>query len=129
MPELPKFAFDVIDAQAHLGYFPGHVNYHISAEELVRCLDAEGVSFALTSSASSTTISPSFGTQEMLAAAEKYPDRLGTLVWINPRDPDWLGVSDNAVDHGALGIKLHPKIDNYRVDFDSLRDVFAFAQR
>lgn len=129
MSDNAKFAFDVIDAQAHLGYFPGHLHYQISADELVRCLDAEGVRFALTSSASSTTISASYGTHEMLDAAERYPDRLGTLVWINPRDPDWLRDSENAADRGALGIKLHPKLDNYRVDFASLRHVFAFAQR
>jgi predicted TIM-barrel fold metal-dependent hydrolase len=127
--DLPKFSFDVIDAQAHLGCFPGHVHYRLSAEDLVRCLDAEGVRFALTSSASSTTISQSYGTREMLDAAERYPERLATLVWINPRDPDWPRDAANAADRGAVGIKLHPKLDNYRVDYDSLRDVFAFAQQ
>ena len=93
MSDSPKFSFDVIDAQAHLGCFPGHLKYQISAAELLRCLDAEGVRFALTSSASSTTISASYGTREMLDAAERYPDRLGALVWINPRD-SWYGASD-----------------------------------
>lgn len=129
MPDVPKFSFDVIDAQAHLGSFPGHLKYQISAAELVACLDAEGVRFALTSSASSTTIGPSYGTREMLDAAERYPDRLGALVWINPHDPDWPRDAEYAADRGALGIKLHPKLDNYQVDFDSLREVFAFAQR
>jgi predicted TIM-barrel fold metal-dependent hydrolase len=129
MPEAATFAFDVIDDQAHLGCFPGHLRHQVSAAELVRCLDAEGVRFALTSSASSTTIGESYGTREMLDAAERYPDRLGALVWINPRDPDWPRDAASAADRGALGIKLHPKLDNYRVDFDSLRDVFAFARR
>src|SRR5439155_14108510 len=85
--------------------------------------------FALTSSASSTTISPTYGTREMLDAAERYPDRLATLVWINPRDPSWLREAEDAADRGAVGIKLHPKLDNYRVDIDSLRGVFDFARR
>src|SRR5215472_7538682 len=77
MPDAATFAFDVIDDQAHLGCFPGHLRYQVSAAELVRCLDAEGMRFALTSSASSTTIGESYGTREMLDAAERYPDRLG----------------------------------------------------
>lgn len=129
MTDYPKFDFAVIDAQAHLGYFPGHLNYRMSAEDLVACLDREGVRFALTSSASSTTVSMSYGTREMLDAAERFPDRLGILVWINPRDPDWLREAEGAADRGAIGIKLHPKLDNYRVDYESLREVFAFANR
>jgi predicted TIM-barrel fold metal-dependent hydrolase len=126
---IAKFEFDVIDAQAHLGSMPGHVNMRFSAEDLVRLLDAEGVCFALTSSASSTTVSQAFGTREILAAAEAFPQRIGALVWINPYDPDWEQDADFAADHGAVGIKLHPMLDTYRVDFASLAGVFAFAQR
>lgn len=123
------FKFEVIDAQAHIGRMPGHVHYGFAAEDLVGRLDAEGVSFALTSSASSTTVSQSYGTREILAAAERYPERIGALVWINPYDPNWESDADDAANHGAVGIKLHPRLDSYRVDFESLRDVFAFAQR
>src|SRR5690242_13116671 len=124
-----RFEFDVIDAQAHIGRLPGHVQYGFTAKDLVGRLDAEGVRFALTSSASSSTVSQSYGTREILAAAEQYPDRIGTLVWINPYDPSWESDADYAADHGALGIKLHPKLDTYQVDFESLRGVFAFAER
>src|SRR5215472_13018309 len=79
MPDAATFAFDVIDDQAHLGCFPGHLRYQVSAAELVRCLDAEGVRFALTSSASSTTIGESYGTREMLDAAERHPARRARL--------------------------------------------------
>jgi predicted TIM-barrel fold metal-dependent hydrolase len=50
-------------------------------------------------------------------------------VWINPYDPDWQTDAEEAADRGALGIKLHPKLDTYRVDFDSLTELFAFADR
>jgi predicted TIM-barrel fold metal-dependent hydrolase len=70
-----------------------------------------------------------YGTREILAAAERFPDRIGALVWINPYDPEWELDADDAADHGAVGIKLHPKLDTYRVDFESLSGVFAFAQR
>jgi len=126
---MSTFAFDVIDVHAHLGRLPGHVHYAYSAEDLVGRLDAEGVRFALTSSGSSTTIGQRYGTQEILAAAERFPDRIGALIWINPYDPEWLADAEAAADRGALGIELHPKLDTYRVDFDSLKDLFAFADR
>jgi predicted TIM-barrel fold metal-dependent hydrolase len=124
-----RFAFDVIDVHTHIGRLPGHVHYGYSAEDLVGRLDAEGVSFALTSSGSSTTIGQRYGTREILAAAERYPDRIGALVWINPYDPEWETDAEEAADRGALGIKLHPKLDTYRIDFDSLQGLFAFADR
>ena len=123
------FTFDVIDVHTHIGHLPGHVHYAYSAEDLVGCLDAEGVRFAFTSSASATTIGQRYGTREILAAVERFPDRIGALIWINPYDPDWEADAEAAADRGALGIKLHPKLDTYRVDFESLKDVFAFAER
>ncbi len=123
------FRFDVIDVHTHIGRLPGHVHYGFTAEELVGRLDAEGVRFALTSSGSSTTVGQRYGTREILAAAERFPDRIGPMVWINPYDPEWQADAAQAADRGALGIKLHPKLDTYRVDFDSLSDVFAFAER
>ncbi len=123
------FRFDVIDVHTHIGCLPGHVHYGYTAAELVGRLDAEGVRFALTSSGSSTTVGQRYGTREILVAAERFPDRIGPLVWINPYDPEWQADAEEAADRGALGIKLHPKLDTYRVDFDSLADVFAFAER
>jgi predicted TIM-barrel fold metal-dependent hydrolase len=129
MAEAQPFDFDVIDVHTHVGRLPGHVQMAFTAEDLVGRLDAERVRFALTSSGSSTTVGQRYGTREILAAAERFPDRIGPLVWINPFDPEWQVDAEEAADRGALGIKLHPKLDTYRVDFESLSDVFAFAQR
>ena len=124
-----RFDFEVIDVHTHIGRLPGHVHYGYSAEDLVGRLDAEGVRFALTSSGSSTTIGQRYGTREILGAAERYPDRIGALVWINPYDPEWEADAEEAADRGAVGIKLHPKLDTYRIDFESLQSLFAFADR
>ncbi len=124
-----KFDMEVIDVHTHVGRLPGHLQLTYTTEDLVGRLDAEGVRFALTSSGSSTTIGQRYGTREILAAVERFPDRIGALVWINPYDPEWQADANEAADRGALGIKLHPKLDTYRVDFDSLADVFAFAGR
>jgi len=91
-------------------------------------MDREGVLFALTSSASSATVGQGYGNAEMANAAETFPDRLGMLIWINPIDPSWQDDATPYVERGALGIKLHPKLNTYAVDHESLAPVFAFAR-
>lgn len=126
---MERFTYPVIDAQAHIGRFPGHRFFHHPAAELVACMEREGVRFALTSSASATTVGQSYGNAEMFAAAAQYPDRLGPLIWINPIDPDWEADAERWVAQGALGIKLHPKLDTYAVDEEALAPIFSFARR
>jgi predicted TIM-barrel fold metal-dependent hydrolase len=123
------FPYPVIDAQAHIGRFPGHVHCRYSAEDLVACMEREGVLFALTSSASATTVGQAYGNAEMFAMAGRFPHRLGPLIWINPIDPAWEADAARYVERGALGIKLHPVLDTYAVDEESLAPVFAFARR
>lgn len=126
---MERFPYAVIDAQAHIGRFPGHVAWRYSADELVGCLEREGVAFALTSSASATTVGQAYGNAEMLAAVERFPERLGLLIWINPIDPGWEADAERSIGLGARGIKLHPVLDTYAVDEASLAPVFAFARR
>jgi predicted TIM-barrel fold metal-dependent hydrolase len=126
---MQKFTYPVIDDQVHIGRFPGHVLFRYSAEELVELMDREGVLFALGSSASAPTVGQAYGNGEMAAAVEKYPDRFGMLIWINPIDPEWERDAGRYAERGALGIKLHPKLDTYAVDHESLAAVFAFARR
>jgi predicted TIM-barrel fold metal-dependent hydrolase len=122
-------AGEIVDVQAHIGRFPGHVGLHYSADDLVGCMEREGVGYALTSSASATTVGQAYGNAEMLAAVRRYPDRLGLLIWINPIDPAWERDAVSYVEQGALGIKLHPKLDTFAVDEAALAPVFAFAHR
>ena len=119
----------VVDAHTHIGRLPRHVHHTYSVADLVRALDAEGVRFALCSSASSMTVSQAYGTREMLDAAAAYPDRLGTMIWIRPRDPAWREDAERAVaERRVYGIKLHPRLDFYAVDYESLADVWEFAR-
>lgn len=72
---MERFAYPVIDAQAHIGRFPGHCFFRHSAAELVACMEREGVRFALTSSASATTVGQAYGHAELFAAAAQHPGR------------------------------------------------------
>ena len=123
------FAFEVIDAQAHIGRFPGHVKLYYSPEDLVGCMAREGVRYSLASSASAATVGQAYGNREMVEAVEQFPDQLGLLIWLNPIDPGWEEDAEQHIARGALGIKLHPALDTYAVDYDSLAPVFAFARR
>ena len=126
---MERFDYEVIDAQAHIGRFPGHVLLRYPAEELVGCMEREGVAFALTSSASAATVGMAYGNREMRQAVERFSERLGMLIWINPIDPEWEADASAHAERGALGIKLHPVLDTYAVDLDALGSVFAFARR
>jgi predicted TIM-barrel fold metal-dependent hydrolase len=126
---MERFDYEVIDAQTHIGRFPGHVKLHYPAEELVGCMEREGVAFTLCSSASATTVGQAYGNREMRQAVERFPERLGLLIWINPIDPEWEADATAHAERGALGIKLHPMLDTYSVDAESLGPVFVFARR
>lgn len=126
---MERFAYEVIDAQTHIGRFPGHVHLHYPAEELVGCMEREGVAFALTSSASATTVGQAYGNREMRRAVDSFPERLGMVIWINPIDPAWEADASAHAEAGALGIKLHPVLDTYAVEPDALAPLFAFARR
>ena len=113
---MERFAYEVIDAQAHIGRFPGHVQLHYPADELVGCMEREGVSFALASSASATTVGQAYGNREMRDAVGRFPDRLGMLIWINPIDPEWEADATAQAEQGALGIKLQQLITKAKID-------------
>lgn len=120
--------FPVIDAQVHFGHMGRHVHHRYSAEDLVGVLDRGRVAFALVSSVSSGTIGQEFGTSEVLDGVARYPDRLGALIWVEPRDPAWQADIERAMAQTRVyGIKLHPAMDVYAVDFESLEPIFRFC--
>lgn len=120
----------IIDVQVHFGHMGRHVLHRYSADDLVGVLEREGVSFALVSSVSSGTIGQAFGTTEVLDGVARFPTRLGALVWVEPRDPAWQTDIERAMAQTRVyGIKLHPAIDGFAVDYESLEAIFSFADR
>jgi predicted TIM-barrel fold metal-dependent hydrolase len=92
-------------------------------------LTLEGASYALASSASVTTVGQQYGNEEAVREVARHPDTIGGMIWINPHDPAWEDDATSTLDHGFLGIKLHPVLDHYRVTREALSGVFAFAAR
>lgn len=118
----------IIDIHSHIGTLPGVVGDAYSADDLYHVVTHENVSFALASSASTTTISLQIAMAETLDMLERHGDRLGALLWVNPHDPNWMDEVPGAVTAGFRGIKLHPVLDHYQVDRAALDDVFGCAQ-
>jgi predicted TIM-barrel fold metal-dependent hydrolase len=118
----------VIDCHTHIGRLPGVVGEVFTPEDLCYICEHEGVGRMLVSSASATTVSQQVGTRETVAMVERYGDRLGGMLWINPHDPAWAEDVPLAVRHGFYGVKIHPVLDQYAVSRTALDDVFACAQ-
>lgn len=126
---LEKLGFKVIDCHAHVGRIPGEVGYVITGEDLDYALRNEGVSYALASSASVTTVGQEYGNAEAVLEVSKHPDTIGGMIWINRHDPSWEVDAEETLRQGFLGIKIHPTLDHYKVDKNSLGGVFAFAAK
>lgn len=118
----------LIDCHTHIGHLPGVVGDVYSAEDLCYICAHEGVSFMLVSSASATTIGQRYATAEAVDMVKRHGDRLGGVLWVNPHDPAWMDDVDLAVEHGFLGLKIHPVLDHYAVNRAALDDVFACAR-
>jgi predicted TIM-barrel fold metal-dependent hydrolase len=125
---LSHIDFPLIDIHTHVGHLPGVFGDHYSAEDLCYIAEHEGARYMLASSASTTSISESYGLAEAIAMVQQHGDRLGGMFWVNPRDPAWPEHAAAAAKHGFYGIKIHPALDNYAVEPAALEAVFACAR-
>jgi len=121
--------YPIIDIHTHIGRLPGVVGEEFTPEDLLYIAEHEGAALMLASSASATTISQQAGTDETLAMVKKYGSQLGGMIWINPHDPNWAADVEKAVTAGFYGIKIHPVLDHYTVDINSLGRVFSAAEQ
>ena len=117
-----------IDCHAHIGRLPGVLGDQYSADDLCYIAEREGAALMLASSASVMMVSQAVGAAETFEMVERYPDRLGGLLWINPNDPSWLDYVEPAVKAGVCGLKIHPVLDHYQVSRAALGPVFACAR-
>jgi predicted TIM-barrel fold metal-dependent hydrolase len=119
----------LIDCHTHIGHLPGVVGEVFTPEDLIYISEREGARLMLVSSASATTIGRSYATQEVVAMVERYGDRLGGMLWVNPHDRAWAEDVGLAAQQSFYGLKIHPVLDHYAVDRAALDDVFACARQ
>jgi len=125
---MAKVNIPLIDIHTHIGRLPGNLSDAYTAEDLCYIAEQEGALFMLASSASTSLVNQSFGTAEAIEMVTKHSDKLGAMLWINPRDPAWKADVEQAVQYGFYGIKIHPLLEHYAVERAALDEVFACAQ-
>jgi predicted TIM-barrel fold metal-dependent hydrolase len=125
---MAKSELALIDCHTHIGRLPGMFNDGYTAEDLCYIAEHEGVEFMLVSSASTSTVNQVLGTAEAIDMVQRHGDKLGGMLWVNPRDPAWKADAERAAQHGFYGIKIHPPLDHYAVERAALDEVFACAQ-
>jgi len=99
---------DIIDTEVHIGRFLNDT----WDESHLEALWPAGVSEAWCSSLSAGTVGMRFGNEEMAATLER-EKRLKGLVWVVPYDPEWRAIATEFLQHGFLGIKIHPPLDRW----------------
>ncbi|MBM3190956.1 MAG: hypothetical protein FJZ90_19840 [Chloroflexi bacterium] len=118
----------IVDIHTHIGHLPGVVGDVYRAEDLLYIAEHEGAEYMLASSASVTTIGRQYGMAEVSDMVQRYGDRLGGMLWVNPHDPAWSDDVPQAKALGFRGIKTHPVLDHYAVTREALDAVFSCAR-
>lgn len=120
--------FPIIDCHTHIGLLPGELGDLYTAPDLDYILRNEGIGIMLASSATATMVGQAQAAAETIEMVTRFGERLKGILWLNPSDPNWADDVPRAVDHGFLGIKIHPVLDHYAVTRAALDDIFACAQ-
>jgi len=116
----------IIDAHCHIGRGCG---YSLSAEELLRQMDANAVQSAVIVPVDRCiAVDNVEGNNEVLAAAQANPDRLIPFATVNP----WYGdraISElnRAFAEGAAGLKLHPVLQGFSISDEIVYPVVEAA--
>jgi hypothetical protein len=119
----------IIDSHAHIGRFNAWPLARGEPEELVRMLRAEGIDYALVSSAHALYYDCRLGNAETLAAAARHPELL-PLLCVNPRRGqearEELG---SRKQRGFVGVKLHPTSHECSLTSDEAEVVLDHCER
>jgi predicted TIM-barrel fold metal-dependent hydrolase len=113
---------NIIDIHGHLGSFLG---YDLRTETLITNIDRFGLRLVLVSNIDGAHLpGKTLDLDEVTAnrvtmeTVKKYPDKLRGLVWTRPTDPEGspLKVEPFLRDHGFVGVKLHPEMNQFPAD-------------
>jgi Tat protein secretion system quality control protein TatD with DNase activity len=112
-----------VDAHLHVGLHDP-AGFQATPEEVLECLRvaaARGVVFPLKEPAGYRVAN-----EQAAALAQMHPDLLSAFGRLDPRD-DPLAEADRCLDAGAVGLKLHPRGEDFEIADTRLDDVFELA--
>jgi uncharacterized protein len=114
---------ETVDAHLHVGLHDP-AGFQATAPEVVEALrlaSARGVVFPLKEPAGYRTAN-----REAVELARAHPELLSAICRLDPGD-DPLGEAARSLDAGAVGLKLHPRGEDFEIADDRLDGVFALA--
>jgi predicted TIM-barrel fold metal-dependent hydrolase len=119
--DVPGLSFS--DAHTHLGLHDP-AGLEATSEELLEALedvDSRALVFPLKEPAGYREAN-----EKMLELAAAHPERLNALARLDPAD-DPLGEAERCLDGGAVGLKLHPRGEDFDISDSRLDEVFALS--
>lgn len=109
----------IIDSHLHLASF-----YKTASLDLIK----DDISYGLFSYLAYRPGEEIAGNEAALAWQEKSLGKFFALAWVNPLTPRWIDkIKPNVAK--IKGLKIHPEINNYPVDINTLGAVFEFANK
>lgn len=119
----------IIDAHAHIGRFNSWPLAECEPERIVQILRAEGIDYALTSSAKALCYDCPSGNAELLEVAKEYREIL-PLLCVNPRRrAEAFAELEGCRAEGFVGLKLHPTMHEYSLAGPDAEAVLEFCEQ
>jgi predicted TIM-barrel fold metal-dependent hydrolase len=121
----------VIDAHTHMGFFRAfHIPYN-DADGMIAAMDSLGIDVCVTAAHAGISSDYEWGNDEVMAAADRHPERILAYCCINPNYPAAVvDELERCFRHPAVrGVKLHPELHgNYPLDGPAYAPVWEFAE-
>lgn len=126
---------NAIDVHGHIGSFRG---YDLRTETLLDNINRFGLKLVLISNidgahlpGKTLDLDEITANRITLETVQKYPDKLRGLVWARPTDPNGSPekVEPFLRDHGFVGVKLHPEMNQFPADSACVDGYLALCEK
>jgi predicted TIM-barrel fold metal-dependent hydrolase len=121
----------VVDAHTHMGCFRAFHIPHNDADGMIGAMDSLGIDVCVTAAHAGISSDYMRGNDEVMAAAERHPDRILGFCCINPNYPNAVVRElERCFRHPAFrGVKLHPELHgDYPLDGPAYAPVWEYAE-
>ena len=127
--------WNVIDVHGHIGSFRG---YDLRTETLMANINRFGLKWVLISNidgahlpGKTLDLDEITANRATLATVRQYPEQLRGLVWTRPADPEGSPqkVEPFLRDHGFVGVKLHPEMNQFPADSSCVDGYLALCEK
>ncbi|MBR1560634.1 MAG: amidohydrolase family protein [Clostridia bacterium] len=94
-------------------------------ESAIRAMDGAGITRCAAHSVATTAHQVDHINDFVMAAHERYPDRIMPFAAMHPGLPDAAATAEAVIARGFKGVKLHPEIQGFKIDAPEVLDMLA----